>query len=395
MPTLTDFDFKGRRALVRVDLNVPLKNGRVTDDTRARAILKTVNKILDDGGSCVLMSHLGRPKGSVVPELSLEPVAEHLSTLLGKKVQFVNGCVDENALHASQNLEPGQVLLLENLRFHPEEEKGDVQFAAVLAKHGDIYVNDAFGTAHRAHASTSVIAQFFPNDKLFGYLIQSELASIGKVLDKPERPLLAIIGGAKVSSKIDVLKNLLDKADSIIIGGGMSFTFVRALGGNTGSSLVEEDRIELAGQILQQAKEKGVNIHLPSDAIIADAFAESANTDVCDTMKIPEDWMGLDIGPDTRAAFEEVIMNSKTILWNGPMGVFEMESFQKGTVNMAEALVKATEKGSFTLVGGGDSVAAVTKFGLSDKVSYVSTGGGAMLEFLEGRALPGITAIQG
>jgi phosphoglycerate kinase len=393
MPTLEDFSFAGHRALIRVDLNVPLKDGHVSDDTRAKAIIPTVEKILSDGGSCVLMSHLGRPKGEPVPELSLAPVAMHLETLLNRPVKFVDSTISDEAFEASKNLKAGEILLLENLRYHSEETAGDKDFAQKLAQHGDIYVNDAFGTAHRAHASTAIIANFFPGKKCFGLLMQGELDSIGKVLDNPEKPLLAIIGGAKVSSKIDVLKNLLDKADEIIIGGGMAFTFIRALGGSTGSSLVEEDRIGLADHIITEAKSKGVKIHLPVDAIIADSFSESANTDVSESNEIPEGWMGLDIGPRSIIAFEEVIQRARTILWNGPMGVFEMQSFQKGTVEVAKALVRATETGAFTLVGGGDSVAAVNKFGLADKVSYVSTGGGAMLEFLEGKELPGVTAI--
>lgn len=390
---MDEISFSGLRALIRVDLNVPIKDGAVTDDTRARAIVPTVRKILDDGGACVLMSHLGRPKGERNAAMSLKPVAVHLESLLGQPVQFVDSTITEEAFNASSELRPGEVLLLENLRFHSEETDGDEVFAKRLAEHGDIYVNDAFGTAHRAHASTAIIAKFFKGKKVFGKLIQAELDSIGRVLDKPKKPLLAIIGGAKVSSKIDVLKNLLDKADEIIIGGGMAFTFIRALGGKTGASLVEEDRIGLADHILEEAKKKNVKLHLPKDAIIADAFSESANTDVCDTMNIPEDWMGLDIGPNAAKEYENVILGAHTILWNGPMGVFEMESFRKGTVDVAQALVKATEKGAFTLVGGGDSVAAVNQFGLADKVSYVSTGGGAMLEFLEGKELPGIAAI--
>ncbi len=394
MLTLAEHSFSGQRALVRVDLNVPLKSGAITDDTRARSIVPTVKKILADGGSCVLMSHLGRPKGQVVPDMSLAPVAAHLSDLLGTNVSFASGCVNDDAFAKSSALQAGEVLLLENLRFHGEEEAGDESFAARLAEHGDIYVNDAFGTAHRAHASTAVIAKFFPQQKLFGTLIQNELESIGKVLDQPARPLLAIIGGAKVSSKIDVLKNLLAKADEIMIGGGMAFTFIRAQGGQTGSSLVEEDRIELAKEILATAAERGIKIHLPSDAIIADSFSESASTDSCSAHDIPENWMGLDIGPESIKHYEQVIAGAKTTLWNGPMGVFEMKSFQRGTIAVAQALATATQSGAFTLVGGGDSVAAVNKFGLSDQVSYVSTGGGAMLEFLEGKTLPGIAAIQ-
>ena len=394
MLTLAEHSFSGQRALIRVDLNVPLKNGTITDDTRARSIIPTVQKILADGGSCVLMSHLGRPQAQIVPEMSLLPVAKHLSTLLNREVSFTAGCVTEEAFEKSASLQAGEVLLLENLRFHAEEEAGDEAFAAQLAKHGDIYVNDAFGTAHRAHASTAVIAKFFPERKLFGTLIQNELDSIGKVLNDPKRPLLAIIGGAKVSSKIDVLKNLLSKADEIMIGGGMAFTFIRAQGGNTGASLVEDDRIELAKEILAEAEQKGTKIHLPNDAIIADAFSESANTDTCDAADIPDNWMGLDIGPRSIANFQQIVAQAKTTLWNGPMGVFEMKSFQRGTIEVAQALASATSKGAFTLVGGGDSVAAVNKFDLADQVSYVSTGGGAMLEFLEGKILPGIAAIQ-
>lgn len=395
MQTMDNFNFKGRKALVRVDLNVPLDASlNVTDDTRARAILPTVRKILGDGGSVILMSHLGRPKGKVNPAMSLEPVAKHLAGLLGKPVQFATDCVGEQARAKSAALKPGEVLLLENLRFHPEEEQGDEGFSKALAALGDVYVNDAFGTAHRAHASTTIVAQYFAEAKLFGYLVASELNSLAKVLDRPEKPLCAIVGGAKVSSKIEVLRNLLVKCDELIIGGGMAFTFIKVMGGQVGNSLVEDDHAATARVILAAAKDKGVKLHLPVDAVVADAFADHASTDVCPADAIPAGWMGLDIGPATVKQFNEVIKRSKTILWNGPMGVFEMASFQQGSLAIAQAVAEATANGSFSLVGGGDSVAAVNRFGLADKISYVSTGGGAMLEYLQGKVLPGIAAVQ-
>ena len=388
--------FAGKKALVRVDLNVPQDaNGKVTDDSRARAIVRTVNKILSDGGSAILMSHLGRPKGKVNPAMSLKPVAEHLATLLGKPVLFATDCVGPDAKAKAAALKPGEVLVLENLRFHPEEEAGDEAFSKTLSELGDVYVNDAFGTAHRAHASTTIVAKFFPTAKLFGYLMQAEIDSVGKVLGNPQRPMTAIVGGSKVSSKIEVLENLLGSCDELIIGGGMANTFVKAMGGSTGSSLVEEDLLDTARSIIEKAKAKGVKLHIPTDAVVADAFAETANTDQCAADSVPDGWMALDIGPKSIAAFRTAILGSKTILWNGPMGVFEMKPFQQGTIAIANAVAEATGKGAFSLVGGGDSVAAVNQFGLADKISYVSTGGGAMLEYLEGKVLPGIAAIVG
>ena len=340
------------------------------------------------------MRHLGRPKGKPNPAMSLRPVATHLEGLLGVPVQFASDCVGEDATAKAAALKAGEVLLLENLRYHPEEEAGDEGFSRKLAALGNVYVNDAFGTAHRAHASTTIVAKFFPNDKLFGYLIEGELKSVGKVLNHPQRPFCAIVGGAKVSSKIDVLEHLLGKCDEVIIGGGMAFTFIKAQGGQVGTSLVEEDHLETARTILKKAAEKDVKLHLPSDAVVADAFADNANTDLCASNAIPDGWMGLDIGPESITEFSAAVLRSKTILWNGPMGVFEMKSFQKGTIAIANAVAEATAGGAFSLVGGGDSVAAVNQFGLADKISYVSTGGGAMLEYLEGKVLPGIAAVK-
>jgi phosphoglycerate kinase len=395
MLTMDNFDFKGRKALVRVDLNVPLDAAQnVTDDNRTKAIVPTVKKILKDGGSVILMSHLGRPKGKTNPDMSLKPVAKHLEGLLGVRVIFATDCVGGDAKAKAAALKPGEVLLLENLRFHPEEEAGDEGFSRSLAELGDVYVNDAFGTAHRAHASTTIVAKFFPKAKLFGHLVQGELDSIGRVLEKPEKPLLAIVGGAKVSSKIEVLENLLSRCDEVIIGGGMAFTFIKANGGQVGSSLVEEDHLETARNIIQKAEQRGVELHLPVDAVVADAFSETANTDECAGDAVPDGWMGLDIGPKSIELFREVVLRSRTILWNGPMGVFEMKPFQRGTRAVADAVAQATDEGAFSLVGGGDSVAAVNQFGLADRISYVSTGGGAMLEYLEGKELPGIAAIK-
>lgn len=395
MQTMNTYSFAGKKALVRVDLNVPQDaNGNVTDDTRARAIVPTVRKVLEDGGSAVLMSHLGRPKGKVVPGMSLRPVAEHLGGLLGIPVLFATDCVGPDAKAKAAALRPGEVLVLENLRFHPEEEGGDEAFSKALSELGDVYVNDAFGTAHRAHASTTIVARFFPNDKLFGALLQAEIDSVGKVLGEPQRPMTAIVGGSKVSSKIEVLRNLIGKCDELIIGGGMANTFVKAQGGQTGASLVEEDLLDTARTIVREAAAKGVVLHIPTDAVVADAFAENANTDQCAADAVPDGWMALDIGPESVAAFRAAILRSKTLLWNGPMGVFEMKPFQQGTVAIAQAVAEATGKGAFSLVGGGDSVAAVNQFGLAEKISYVSTGGGAMLEYLEGKVLPGIQAIQ-
>jgi phosphoglycerate kinase len=402
MSKFSQHNFHNEKALIRVDFNVPVKDGKITDDTRIRAALPTIQKVLSDGGSVILMSHWGRPIKDMAkkPELteadfSLSRIVDHLSKLLSIDVRFASNCTGDEATQKAVDLKPGQVLLLENLRFHKEEEKGDADFAKTLAQLGDVYVNDAFGTAHRAHASTAVIAQFFDADKkMFGLLMESEVLAGEKVLHQSERPFTAIVGGAKVSDKIVIIENLLNKATDIIIGGGMAYTFFKAQGGKIGNSLCEDDRLEMALALLNTAKEKGVNIHLPVDSLIADKFAPDANTDIADNKSIPDGWMGLDIGPKSIELFKQVVSTSKTILWNGPMGVFEMEKFQAGTKAIAEAVVVATEKGAYSLVGGGDSVAAVNKFGLADKVSYVSTGGGAMLEFFEGKELPGIAAIN-
>ena len=396
MSTFSNYNFAGQKALIRVDFNVPLNEQfEITDDTRMTATIPTIKKILTDGGSVIVMSHLGRPKDGPTDKYSLKHLVSHLSNLLGGvKVDFANDCIGAEAIDKSASFQPGEVLLLENLRFYKEEEKGDAAFAEKLSKLGDVYVNDAFGTAHRAHASTAIIADFFPSDKkMFGLLMEGEVASAEKVLLKSEKPFTAIIGGAKVSDKILIIENLLERATDIIIGGGMAYTFWKAQGKQIGSSLCEEDRLELASDILKKAKDKGVNIHLPIDSTIADKFAADAQTTNCESYGIPSGWMGLDIGVKARADFKEVITKSKTILWNGPMGVFEMEKFQQGTKAIAEAVAEATQLGAFSLVGGGDSVAAVNQFGFHDKVSYVSTGGGAMLEFFEGKELPGIAAI--
>ncbi len=396
MKTIDDFNFKDKKALIRVDFNVPLTDDfKVTDTNRIEAAKPTVIKVLEDGGSAVLMSHLGRPKGEANPDLSLQHIVNTVSNIIGVKVKFVNDCVGKSAEDAVSALQPGEVLLLENLRFHDEEEAGDATFAEQLSKLGDIYVNDAFGTAHRAHASTTVVAQFFPDNKCFGYLLAKEIEAIEKVMQTGEKPILAILGGAKVSSKITIIDNILDKIDLLIIGGGMTYTFVKAQGGQVGDSICEDDKMELAMDILKQAKEKGVEVHLPVDVLAADDFANDANTKVVDVDKIPDGWQGLDAGPKTIENFKEVILKAKTILWNGPVGVFEMENFAKGTIAVGHAIVEATQNGAFSLVGGGDSVAAVKQFGFEDKVSYVSTGGGAMLESLEGKTLPGIAAIIG
>lgn len=391
MKTIDDYNFQNQKALIRVDFNVPVSGGKVGDVTRIEAAKPTIKKILEDGGSVVLMSHLGRPEGKE-KKYSLEQIVDTVSEVLGVKTKFVDDCVGEKAENAAGNLRPGEVLLLENLRFYDEETKGDTSFAEQLSKLGDIYVNDAFGTAHRAHASTTIVAQYF-DKKCFGYLLQKEIESLNKVLGSAEKPVTAILGGAKVSSKITVIDNILDKVDHLIIGGGMAFTFVKAQGGNVGNSLVEEDKQELALEILKSAEEKGVKIHLPQDSVIADDFSEDAKKDTKPTAEIPEGWMGLDAGPKTIESFSKVIAASKTILWNGPVGVFEMESFSNGTIKIGEAIGKATAGGAFSLVGGGDSVSAVKKFNLEDQMSYVSTGGGAMLEMLEGKSLPGIDAI--
>lgn len=394
MKTINDVNFEHKKALVRVDFNVPLdENRNVTDDTRIRAAKPTIMKILDDGGSCILMSHLGRPKNGE-DEFSLRHLVAPLSKLLGKEVKFVDNCIGQNATNAVSKLNSGEVLLLENLRFHPEETSGDRGFAQQLSNLGDVYVNDAFGTAHRAHASTAIIADFFADDKYAGLLLASEVENVQKVLVNGEKPVTAIIGGAKVSSKITIIENILDKIDNLIIGGGMAFTFIKAQGGTIGDSLVEDDKQELALEILQMAKKKNVEVHLPVDAVIADGFSATANTKIAAVDNIPKGWMGLDTGPETNANFATVIARSNTILWNGPVGVFEMAKFEEGTRSLGKNIVKATQNGAFSLVGGGDSVSAVKKFGLTEKVSYVSTGGGAMLEMLEGKTLPGIEALS-
>ncbi|MBK7182321.1 MAG: phosphoglycerate kinase [Bacteroidetes bacterium] len=395
MKTVDNFNFSGQKALIRVDFNVPLDaDFNVTDDTRMRAALPTINKILADGGAVILMSHLGRPKEGPTDKYSLKHVVNHLSKLLNKPVAFASDCIGDVATSAATALKAGEVLLLENLRFHKQEEKGDVDFAKQLSTLGTYFVNDAFGTAHRAHASTAIIAQFFPNNKCFGYVMSGELASINKVLTDSEKPFTAIMGGAKVSDKILILEQLINKANNIIIGGGMAFTFVKAQGGKIGKSLVEEDKLETALNILADAKAKGVNIYIPVDAIVADNFANDANKQTVDIKAIPDGWMGLDIGPATEKIYAEVIANSKTILWNGPMGVFEMSSFEHGTKAAAEAIVAATKKGAFSLIGGGDSVAAINKYHFGNDVSYVSTGGGALLEYIESGSLPGVDAVE-
>ncbi|RLD61767.1 MAG: phosphoglycerate kinase [Bacteroidetes bacterium] len=394
MKTIENYNFEGKKALIRVDFNVPLNDKQeITDDTRIKAALPTINKILKDNGSVVLMSHLGRPKG-VSPEFSLKSLVAHLSQLLGREVKFVDDCISNQAQTMKKELKQGEVLLLENLRFYSEEKKGDEEFAKKLAENIDVYVNDAFGTAHRAHASTTVVAKFFPEDKMFGFLINNELKSMDKVLHEPEHPFTAIIGGAKVSSKINIIINLLDRVDNLIIGGGMTYTFIKAQGGKIGKSLVEEDKLDTALEVIKKAKEKNVNLILPVDSLNADKFANDAKTEVTKIDELGDAWLGLDIADDSIKLFNEVIEKSKTILWNGPMGVFEMENFAKGTTQVAKAIAKATEKGAFSLVGGGDSVAAINKFNLADKISYVSTGGGAMLEYMEGKVLPGIKAIR-
>lgn len=396
MRTVSDFNFSGKKVLVRVDFNVPLNEKfEITDDTRMRAAVPTIKKILSDGGSCILMSHLGRPKEGPAEKYSLKHLVKHLSELLGgTKVHFATDCIGGPATVAAAALNPGEVLLLENLRFHKQEEKGDETFAKQLAALGDFYVNDAFGTAHRAHASTAVIAKFFPGKKCFGFVMSGELASVEKVLHGAQKPFTAIMGGAKVSDKILILEQLISKADNIIIGGGMAFTFVKAQGGNIGKSLVEDDRLPNALNILETAKSRGVNIYIPVDAVCADTFSNDANRKTCDVKNIPDGWMGLDIGPETEKIYAEVIAGSKTILWNGPMGVFEMENFAHGTKAVADAIVTATSKGAFSLIGGGDSVAAINKYKLADKVSYVSTGGGALLEYIEAGTLPGVEAVN-
>jgi phosphoglycerate kinase len=402
MKTVDDYNFAGKKVLVRVDFNVPLdEKFNITDDTRIRAALPTINKILEDGGSVILMSHMGRPKDGFSEKYSLKHILTHLSTLLHRPIQFADDCIGDTARKAADSLKASQVLLLENLRFYKEEEKGNPVFAKKLSDLANVtgtdqgfYVNDAFGTAHRAHASTAVIARFFPNARCFGYLMSNELSNADKLLHNPEKPFTAILGGAKVSDKILILEQFLRIADHIIIGGGMAFTFIKAMGGKTGSSLVENERMDTTLKILADAKKKGVSLHLPVDAVIADKFNNDANKQICDINKIPDGWMGLDIGPKTEKIDEEVILNSRTILWNGPMGVFEMSSFENGTRSVALSIVQATRKGAYTLIGGGDSVAAINKFKLAQEVSYVSTGGGALLEYIERGTLPGVDAIN-
>jgi phosphoglycerate kinase len=394
MYQLDQHTFANKAVLVRVDFNVPLNEKfEVTDNTRIRAAAKTILKLSSDGAKVILMSHLGRPKGGPEDKFSLKHIQQEVSNVLGKPVAFSGNCVGEEAKHAVEKMKAGDILLLENLRFYKEEEGGDEFFAGQLAELGDVYVNDAFGTAHRAHASTAVIAKFFPTDKYFGYLMEDEVKSIDRVLNGNASPVTAIIGGSKVSSKIAILENLMNAVDNIIIGGGMAFTFIKAQQGKVGSSLVEDDKLDLALELMEMARNKNVNLYLPTDAIIADAFAADANHKECSIANIPSGWMGLDIGVKSREHFATIIAQSKTVLWNGPMGVFEMEAFAAGTVAVANALVEATKNGSFTLVGGGDSVAAINQFGLANDVSYVSTGGGAMLESLEGIELPGVKAI--
>ena len=396
MQTIDNYNFKNKRALIRVDFNVPLNDKfEITDDTRMRAAVPTIKKVLAGGGSVILMSHLGRPKNGPEDKFSLKHILKHLEELLGVPVKFADDCIGESAKEQATALKPGEVLLLENLRFYKEEEKGDEGFAQKLASLGDVWINDAFGTAHRAHASTAVIAKFFPNDKLFGYVMKGELESVDRVMHNPVRPFTAIMGGSKVSSKIDIIMNLMDKVDNLILGGGMTYTFKKALGGHIGTSICEDDKLDLALEIMKIAKEKGVNLVLATDTVAGDAFSNDANTQLVSSMEIPDGWEDLDIGPETIATFSKIIEESKTILWNGPVGVFEMPKFAVGTKAIADAIVKATAKGAFTLIGGGDSVAAINQFGLADKVSYVSTGGGALLEYIEGKELPGITAIRG
>ena len=418
MQTIDTYNFQDKKALIRVDFNVPLNDKfEITDDTRMRAAIPTIKKVLAGGGSVILMSHLGRPKGPDA-KYSLKHIQKHLEELLGQPVKFADDCVGESAKKQAAELKPGEVLLLENLRFYAEEEgkprglaenvsdeekkaaktvvkESQKKFVADLASLGDCWINDAFGTAHRAHASTALIAKYFPNDKMFGYVMEGELRAVDSVMKHPQRPFTAIMGGSKVSSKIDIIMNLMDKVDNLILGGGMTYTFKAALGGHVGSSICETDKLDLALDIMRIAKEKGVNLVLSNQAVIGDAFSNEAHTQVCDPMNIPDGWEGLDIGPETRKRFAEVIENSKTILWNGPVGVFEIPKFAEGTKAIAEAIVKATENGAFSLIGGGDSVAAINQFGLADKVSYVSTGGGALLEYIEGKELPGVSAVCG
>ncbi|MBW6536812.1 MAG: phosphoglycerate kinase [Mariniphaga sp.] len=396
MQTIHNYDFSGKKALIRVDFNVPLnENFEITDDTRIQAALPTIKKVLEEGGSPVIMSHFGRPKSGPEDKFSMRHLVGHLSKLLGVEVKLAPDCVGEEVKKMAAALKTGEVMMLENLRFHKGEEKGDEEFAKQLAENGDCWINDAFGTAHRAHASTAVIAKFFPNDKMFGYLIESEVKSLDKVVKDPKRPLTAIMGGAKVSSKITIIENLLSSVDNLILGGGMTYTFVKANGGEVGNSICETDFLDTARNIEKLAKEKGVNLIVATDVLAADDFSENANTKILPANEIPKGWQGLDAGPESIAKFKEVIENSATILWNGPVGVFEIDKFAEGSKAVGEAIVKATEKGAFSLVGGGDSVACVNKFGLADGMSYISTAGGALLEYLEGRVLPGVAAVRG
>ena len=395
MKTIDNYDFTGQKAIIRVDFNVPINEKlEVGDDTRIKAALPTIKKILSSGGATILMSHLGRPKSEYEEKFSLKNIVPRLSELLETEVKFAKDCIGEKTSKIVNELKPGDVLLLENLRFHNEEKSGEETFAKKLADLADVYVNDAFGTAHRAHASTTIIAKFFPEEKMFGYLIGNELKSMDKVLHQPEKPFTAIMGGAKVSDKIEVIENLLDKIDNLIIGGGMTYTFIKARGGKIGASLVEEDKLEMANDLIKKAEAKNVKLYLPVDNVIADKFDNDAKTEETPVDEVPDGWMGLDIGSKTIEEFSEIIKHSKTILWNGPMGVFEMSSFQKGTETIAKVIAEATEKGAYSLIGGGDSVAAINKYNLKDKVSYVSTGGGAMLEYIEGKELPGVKAIR-
>lgn len=395
MKTISDFNFSNKKAIIRVDFNVPLNEQfQVTDDNRITAAKPTINKIVNDGGVAILMSHLGRPKNGPEDQFSLKHIVSKAEEVLGKKITFVSDSIGSEVEKTVANAQPGDIILLENLRFYKEEEAGDKSFAEKIAKLGDIYVNDAFGTAHRAHASTAIIADFFPENKCFGYLLAKEIESIDKVLNDSQKPVVAVLGGSKVSSKITIIENILDKIDHMIIGGGMMFTFIKAQGGHIGNSIVEDDKLDLALEILKKAKEKNVQIHIPVDVIAADAFDNNANTQTVDVNNIPAGWQGLDVGPKTLEEFKPVILNAKTILWNGPLGVFEMEKFAQGTITLGDFIAEATKKGAFSLVGGGDSVAAVKQFGLEDQMSYVSTGGGAMLEMLEGKTLPGIAAIS-
>lgn len=395
MKNIDTFDFTNKKVIIRVDFNVPLNDKfEITDDTRIRAAIPTIKKVITSGGAAILMSHLGRPKDGPDDKFSLQHLIPELSKQLGVEIQFADDCIGKQAVEKAAALLPGQVLLLENLRFYKEETKGNESFAEKLAALADVYMNDAFGTAHRAHASTTIIAKFFPKNKMFGYVMNNEITNINKVVKKGKKPITAILGGAKVSGKIEIINNLIDKVDNLIIGGGMMFTFIKALGGNVGNSLVEEDLIETAKKAMAKAEECNVNFYLPTDAVIADKFDNEANIKFCNAHEIPEGWMGLDIGPESGQAFKDIIEISETILWNGPMGVFEMNSFAQGTIEVAQAIADATQDGAFSLIGGGDSVAAINKFNLQNKVSYVSTGGGAMLEFIEGKTLPGVAAIE-